>query len=219
MRKFICSICGYTYDEAAGEPSKGISPGTLWEDIAEDWSCPLCGAMKSDFEEEKVQSVPVSQDPTPLKQDISNVEGFTYKEISALCSNFGKGCEKQYRMELAELFKQLEAFYRNQNVGAEKERSVTEFQDILNKNLKAYEQDSMLAVAVADRGAMRALVWGEKVTKSLKSLLNRYEKQQAEFLETTHLYVCEVCGFAYVGEEKPEVCPVCKVSNKKIAVV
>ena len=122
-------------------------------------------------------------------------------------------------MELAELFKQLEAFYRNQNVGAEKERSVTEFQDILNKNLKAYEQDSMLAVAVADRGAMRALVWGEKVTKSLKSLLNRYEKQQAEFLETTHLYVCEVCGFAYVGEEKPEVCPVCKVSNKKIAVV
>ena len=77
----------------------------------------------------------------------------------------------------------------------------------------------MLAVAVADRGAMRALVWGEKVTKSLNSLLNRYEKQQAEFLETTHLYVCEVCGFAYVGEEKPEVCPVCKVSNKKIAVV
>jgi rubredoxin---NAD+ reductase len=46
-----CMYCGYAYDEAKGCPDSGIAPGTRWEDIPEDWCCPVCSAGKSDFEE------------------------------------------------------------------------------------------------------------------------------------------------------------------------
>ena len=49
-RTWMCLICGYVYDEAAGVPDEGIAPGTRWDDIPEDWNCPDCGAAKSDFE-------------------------------------------------------------------------------------------------------------------------------------------------------------------------
>lgn len=42
--------CGYIYNEAEGEPEDGIAPGTVWEDVPEDWICPECGTPKSDFE-------------------------------------------------------------------------------------------------------------------------------------------------------------------------
>ena len=50
MRKWYCVICGFVYDEALGLPAEGIAPGTRWEDIPEDWTCPDCKASKSDFE-------------------------------------------------------------------------------------------------------------------------------------------------------------------------
>lgn len=52
MRKFVCDVCGYIYDEAAGDPDAGIAAGTKWEDLPEDFVCPLCGAGKEDFKEE-----------------------------------------------------------------------------------------------------------------------------------------------------------------------
>ena len=52
MKKYVCSICGYVYDEEAGDPENGIEPGTKWEDLPDDWACPLCGAGKDMFEEE-----------------------------------------------------------------------------------------------------------------------------------------------------------------------
>ncbi|TNF35334.1 MAG: rubredoxin [Gammaproteobacteria bacterium] len=53
FRKFECVICGFTYDEELGLPEEGIAPGTLWEDVPEDWECPECGVSKYDFEEVK----------------------------------------------------------------------------------------------------------------------------------------------------------------------
>jgi rubredoxin len=50
FRKYECVICGFIYDEAEGLPDDGIPPGTLWEDIPEDWECPDCGISKFDFE-------------------------------------------------------------------------------------------------------------------------------------------------------------------------
>ena len=52
MKQYICSVCGYVYDEAAGAPDDGLAPGTLWADVPEDWVCPLCGAAKTEFEEQ-----------------------------------------------------------------------------------------------------------------------------------------------------------------------
>jgi rubredoxin len=51
MKKFECTACGYIYDEELGDPDSGIAPGTKWEDIPEDWVCPICGVGKDAFEE------------------------------------------------------------------------------------------------------------------------------------------------------------------------
>jgi len=50
MRTWMCLICGWIYDEAAGFPEDGIAPGTRWEDVPPNWVCPECGARKEDFE-------------------------------------------------------------------------------------------------------------------------------------------------------------------------
>ena len=50
FNKYICHACGYIYDEAEGDPDSGLAAGTRFEDIPEDWACPLCGVTKSDFE-------------------------------------------------------------------------------------------------------------------------------------------------------------------------
>ena len=50
MEKWECTICGYIYDPAEGDSDSGIAPGTAFEDIPEDWVCPLCGVDKSMFE-------------------------------------------------------------------------------------------------------------------------------------------------------------------------
>lgn len=50
MQKYQCAICGYVYDPEEGDPDSGIAPGTAFEDIPEDWYCPVCGVTKRDFE-------------------------------------------------------------------------------------------------------------------------------------------------------------------------
>ena len=50
MKKYVCTVCGYVYDPAVGDPDSGIEPGTAFEDIPADWVCPLCGVGKDDFE-------------------------------------------------------------------------------------------------------------------------------------------------------------------------
>ena len=49
MDKYICDICAYEYDPAVGDPENGVEPETLWEQVPEDWVCPVCGGSKSDF--------------------------------------------------------------------------------------------------------------------------------------------------------------------------
>jgi rubredoxin len=50
MKKYMCLICGWIYDEETGAPEEGIAPGTRWEDVPPNWTCPECGARKEDFE-------------------------------------------------------------------------------------------------------------------------------------------------------------------------
>ena len=52
MDRYVCKVCGYVYDPEKGDPDGGIAPGTKFEDIPEDWVCPVCGASKQDFEKE-----------------------------------------------------------------------------------------------------------------------------------------------------------------------
>jgi rubredoxin len=50
FKTWMCLICGWVYDEAAGSPEEGIPAGTLWSDVPMNWTCPECGARKDDFE-------------------------------------------------------------------------------------------------------------------------------------------------------------------------
>ena len=50
--KYVCSVCGWVYDENEGYEEDGIAPGTKWEDVPADFACPLCGVGKDEFEAE-----------------------------------------------------------------------------------------------------------------------------------------------------------------------
>jgi len=51
MQKYVCTLCGYVYDPAVGDPDNGVDPDTPFENVPDDWLCPICGAGKEDFEE------------------------------------------------------------------------------------------------------------------------------------------------------------------------
>jgi rubredoxin len=215
MSKFKCSICGYTYDEAAGIPEKNIAPGTKWGNMPKDFTCPWCGAPKAVFEkveEKDAPSAPVASEDGPI-EDLGELSA---GELSALCSNLAKGCEKQHLSEEADLFYQLADYYKSKDT-SQKGQSLEDIAKLLNSDLsEGYPKASAAAEAEADRGALRALVWGEKVSRMLSSLLDRYAKEGDAMFENTKIFVCDICGFIYVGNNLPEVCPVCKVPNFKI---
>jgi len=50
-KRYTCTVCGYVYDPEKGDPDSGVSPGTAFEDLPDDWTCPVCGATKDVFEE------------------------------------------------------------------------------------------------------------------------------------------------------------------------
>jgi len=50
MQKQVCTVCGYEYDPSVGDPDNGIAAGTAFDDIPDDWVCPVCGATKDMFE-------------------------------------------------------------------------------------------------------------------------------------------------------------------------
>ncbi len=53
MKKYQCIVCGYVYDPDIGDPDADIEPGTAFEDLPEDWQCPMCGVGKDQFEPEE----------------------------------------------------------------------------------------------------------------------------------------------------------------------
>lgn len=53
LKMYVCMACGYVYDPEIGDPDRGIAPGTAFEDLPEDWTCPLCGVGKDMFEKKE----------------------------------------------------------------------------------------------------------------------------------------------------------------------
>ncbi len=202
--KYICSVCGYVYDEAGNTP---------WAELPDGWKCPLCGAAKADFVPEGSPSP--AADAVPGLSGETELKPLTAAETAALCTSLAKGCEKQYRPEQADAFRKLAAWFTAQGGGA----PGASFESLLEKIGRDLESGFPAANAVSrenrDRGALRSLTWSEKVTRILKSLLARYAGEGGAMPENTGVWVCTVCGFVYVGDDLPEVCPVCKVPNRK----
>ncbi len=140
----------------------------------------------------------------------------SFTELSSLFSSLSKASEKQLRTEESALFKQLADYYLPKSEfieGAKFSDLAEQIRQDLNSGFADARNEAEMN---KDRGALRALTWGEKVTKILNSLITRYDKQQNALLEQTSIHVCEICGFVYIGDDAPSICPVCKVPNTKI---
>ena len=215
MVKYVCSICGFIYDEAKGIPEAGIAPGTVWGDLPEDWICPLCGASKSEFEKQGESAAPTEKKTVSIIELSTDMKEMSPLEISALCTNLARGCEKQYKPEEAALFTELAGYFKAASTPAN-DPDFDKLIALIEKDLEeGFPNANAVASDVNDRGALRALVWSEKVTRILKSLLTRYQKEGDAMVENTGVYVCTICGFVYIGDTLPEMCPVCKVPNWK----
>jgi len=231
MRKFVCAICGYSFDESAGLPDKGITPGTKWEDISDDFVCPLCRAPKTVFNvtgEAEAEPGPgltaasgsAAPDPgTPAQDQNTPAPAFgdlSAGEISAIFSSLALGCEKQRRLEEMEAFNKLAEYFKSKiagDCGKTLEDAAKMLAGDMNGGIAAA---TAVAKADADRGALRSLVWSEKVSAMLKSQLDRFFKEGDAMLANTKIYVCDICGLIYTGDTLPEICPVCKVPSFKI---
>ena len=213
--KYRCSVCGYIYDEAV--------EGVPFADLPDDWRCPVCGEGKEGFElmEEDEDSAPVSK-PTPAKpQSVPTVDGWEQEELrmlsagelSALCSNLARGCDRQQLEAERDMFQELADWFQSRSVVPD-DKGIEDILGLIYSDLDKYEPAKAQSVELGDRGALRVLTWSEKVSKIGKSVLERYQKDP-HFLDDTNVYVCGVCGFIYIGDEPPEFCPVCKVPGFK----
>ena len=208
MMRYICQICGFVYEEdAPGKVPLAELPGS--------WKCPLCGAAKTDFKAEEAAAAPQRAAVQPVEAVLVQPVEAVLKELScgqlaALFSNLARGCEKQYRAEEAGLFRELADYYTAVTPEVN-DASVEKLASELRSDIGRYADVRAAADAASDRGAARVCVWGEKVTRMLLSLVSRYLEEGEDMLAGSGIWVCSACGFIYVGEEAPELCPVCKV--------
>ncbi len=189
MKQYICSICGYVHN---GE-------------VPEDFRCPICKAGKDAFRPSEAPKESGAAEKPHVEKELSPME------MSIICSNLARGCEKQYLAKEAEDFKKLAAFFKGK-AEPSRDASTAKLLELIEKDLSVgYPYGHAVAGEKPDRGALRCQVWSEKVTRMLQSLLTRYEAEGDKMLENTGVWVCTICGFVYVGDAAPELCPVCKV--------
>ncbi len=196
MKEYICTVCGYVH-KTEGE-------------LPEDFVCPICGAGKDAFKlKENTQKAEATLEKPHTEKELSPME------MSIICSNLARGCEKQYMPKESESFKKLAEFFRSKAELTE-EPSVEKLLELIEKDLSVgFPYGNSVAGQQPDRGALRCQVWAEKVTRMLSSLLTRYQAEGDRMLQGTGVYVCSICGFVFVGDEPPALCPVCKVPSWK----
>lgn len=210
MKRYRCKICGHVYDESKEQ--------VKFVDLPDDWKCPLCGAPKNLFEEIKeekstnvTQMIEEEMNPTSFDEDLRTLSSL---ELSLICSNLARGCEKQYLEKERQLFQELATYYEEKD--SSKEGTLNDVKQIVGQDLKQQEQAMNVADHHQDRGAKRVLTWAGKSTNIMNMILDNYEKKGIDYLKNTKIWVCDICGFVYIGDVPPTVCPICKVPNFKI---
>lgn len=202
--KYACTICGYIYDDA-----KEKIP---FSQLPDSWKCPICGAGKSAFapmEEKKPADV------SDGKRSGVTLKKLNAGQLAAVCTNLARGCEKQYMSDAAELYRKLGDYFTEAAVPSADE-TVDKLLSQLESNVSEdYPCIKVVAQQSGDRGAQRAMVWGEKVTRMLSFLMEKYSSGKEMLADNESVWVCTACGFVYIGTEPPPRCPVCKVPAHK----
>ena len=210
MKKYRCTICGYIYDEA--------KEGVKFSDLPDDWKCPLCGAPKNLFEE-------VIEEPTKVEEVVSIAENenietdedlreLSNAEIAYICSNLAKAAEKEYKEDEQNLFLELSKHY--ESLIETQNGNLSDIKSLVNEDNTLFQNAFAVADKYNDRGSKRVLTWASKTTNIIKSLLDNYEEKGIDYLKNTKIWVCDICGFVYIGDTPPAVCPICKVPSLKI---
>lgn len=201
--KYKCQVCGYVYDD-----DKEAVP---FASLPEDWTCPLCKAPKSAFKPEEEEAKESAAFNLGADADVTKVSA---GQMAALCSNLARGADKQYKQEISALYAEL-ADYFTAITPAVDDIGVDKLAEMLAADVDNYPGARAIADESKDRGAARAIVWGEKVTRMLQSLVEQYQKDGDKMLAGTDIWLCTACGFVYIGDNPPEKCPVCKVPDWK----
>lgn len=142
-------------------------------------------------------------------------ECYSYGQLAFIFSNLAKAAEKQTHIEISSLTSELSAYF-SQSIPLKSEVNKDSFlASVVNDIDNLYPQVTASGEEVGDRGALRCATWGKKVTSIHKSLLARYEKQGDALLEGKEVYVCEACGYIAIGEEVPNLCPICKAPSSR----
>ena len=149
MEKYVCSVCGFVYDEAKGIPESGIALGSRWEDLPEDWVCPICGATKAEFEKQGESAAPAEKKSKPVIDVSTDMQQLSSLEISALCTNLARGCEKQYKPEEAALFNELAGYFKTASVPA-KDPDFNKLIALIEKDLEEGFEDEFTIVGPAE---------------------------------------------------------------------
>ena len=201
--KYICSICGYVYDDS--------SESVPFSSLPDDRVCPRCKAPKSAF---------VPQNEAPAEKASSDFHPEKLEKVpsgllSVIFSNLARGAEKQYRTAESDDLRKIADYFASAapsvpGAGFSLVRELTE------ENISdVYPAVRKAASAASDRGALRACTWAEKVERIIQVILDRYEKEGEAMLDGAEVWVCSICGFVYIGQEAPPACPVCKVPDWK----
>ena len=136
---------------------------------------------------------------------------------SAVFSNLAKAAEKQQLLRASELFGTLSEYYADTDP---QEAGLADLKSLVSEDIEVYYPAvNELAGPEGDRGSLRAARWGEKVTKIQRGLVGRYETKGEDLIGDQQLYVCEACGFIYLGETAPDICPVCKAPSSRFAII
>lgn len=210
MKKYRCTICGYIYDEA--------KEGVKFSDLPDDWKCPLCGAPKNLFEEvvEVTTTDEVQEEiiPSEVAEESADLRELTPAEIAYICSNLARGAEKEYLFEEQQLFTEL--FKHFESRIEPMPGSLDDVVNLMTEDSKLFDTAFATSDKYNDRGSKRVLTWASKTTNIVKSILDNYQKEGLNYLKNTKIWVCDICGFVYIGDTPPAVCPICKVPSLKI---
>ena len=208
MKKYRCTICGYIYDEAK-EKVKFV-------DLPDDWKCPLCGAPKSLFEEVKEEKEEIKEESKVevIEEVDDDLRELSNYEISLICSNLARGCEKQYLEEEKDLFRELSKYY--EGLEEDKTGSLDDVINMIDSDINSFSKAVEVFSKYNDRGAKRVVNWANKSTNIMKVVIDTYKEKGIDYIKNTKIWVCDICGFVYIGDNPPKVCPVCKVPSLKI---
>ncbi len=142
-------------------------------------------------------------------------KAYGYDELALISSNLAKSAEKQRNDEVSTLLTHLSNFFE-ENSPKKEDFSVETLLTQISKDIQdLYPAVSHESELYGNRGSLRCVTWGKKVSAIHKSILTRYEKQKEALFEGKEIWVCEACGYIAISQEVPTICPICKAPSSR----